>query len=85
MTKFCKDCKYYKRILGEPSSCLNKVAYISVVEGWVSYAYCLQERGVLESCGPEGRNFEPKKPLTPHPTSETIRARCYDWFKTFWK
>ena len=89
MTKFCKDCKHFCPRWQSPPSCTNAVIGTDIVYGTQEWRECSQER--LESlnnrCGPEGKNFEPRKPLTEPPTSETIETikAGYQRFKTFWK
>ena len=87
MTKFCKDCKYFCPRYHSPPSCTNAVIGTDIVYGTQEWRECSQERlGSLNNrCGPEGKNFEPKKPLTPAPTTEYAKTRSYSWFKTFWK
>ena len=86
MTKFCKDCKHYsQRFLAGKPVCMLVTEEVNLVYGYKLYQECSAARLAYNSCGPEGKNFEPKKPLTPPPTSETIKTRSYDWFKTFWK
>lgn len=86
MTNFCKDCKYFCPGWDSPPSCVNAVTGTDVVYGTQEWRDCSQERSesLGNRCGPEGKNFEPKKPLTKPPTSETIKAG-YQRFKTFWK
>ena len=56
-----------------------------MVTGEYYFQYCHDMRSSFGMCKSEGVFFEPKKQLTPPPTSETIKTRSYDWFKTFWK
>jgi len=86
MTKFCKDCKYYKcSNFDHPRCCNDNSLQPNLVSGEYYFQYCHDMRSGIGMCKSEAIFFEPKKPLTPPPTSETIRARCYNWFKTFWK
>lgn len=84
MTKFCKDCKYYNSFPDAPY-CSHELSKgkPDMVSGVYFYKTCGSMR-VLR-CGEKAQYFEPKKQLTPPPTSETIKTRSYDWFKTFWK
>lgn len=87
MTKFCKDCKHYKDHRGYPL-CLHTSGqtHPNLVTGDFYYSSCKDHRRAIAGCCTEQAIFfEPKKPLTPPPTSETIKTRSYDWFKTFWK
>lgn len=86
MTKFCKDCKHKVFAFTNPE-CKLEVVDVNLVYGFQNYLECSQARMEYGSCGPEGKNFEPKKPLTEPPTSETIETikAGYQRFKTFWK
>jgi len=86
MTKFCKDCKYYKDNRGY-ALCLHTSSqtHPNLVTGDFYYSSCNDQRFAFGRCTEQAIFFEPKKPLIPPPTSETIRARGYNWFKTFWK
>jgi hypothetical protein len=83
MTNFCKDCKHKASTLTTPV-CKLEVTEVDYVYGFERYLECSQARMKYGSCGPEGKNFEPKHELTPPPTSETIKAG-YQRFITFWK
>jgi len=85
MTKFCKDCKYFIQRFRSPPSCIKAIVGVDVVYGNEEWRECSNERLDHNPCGPDGKNFEPKKPLTPPPTTEKIKTRSYEWFKTFWK
>lgn len=84
MTKFCKDCKHKVSTFTNPE-CKLEVTEVNYVYGFENYLKCSQTRMPHGSCGPEGKNFEPKKPLTPLLTTEYVKTRSYSWFKTFWK
>ncbi len=84
MTKFCKDCKYYTCSNFDHPRC-NSQSQPNMVTGEYYFQYCHDMRSSFGMCKSEGVFFEPKKQLTPPPTSETIKTRSYDWFKTFWK
>ena len=84
MTKFCKDCKHKVFAFTNPQCKLEGVD-VNLVYGFQNYLECSQARMKYSSCGPEGKNFEPKKPLTPLLTTEYVKTRSYSWFKTFWK
>ena len=83
MTKFCKDCKHKVSTFTNPE-CKLEVTEVNYVYGFENHLECSQARLKYSSCGPEGKNFEPKKPLTNPPTFETIKS-SYQRFKTFWK
>lgn len=85
MTKFCKDCKYFCPRWNAPPSCMNAVTGVDLVHGSLQWRECAQERMDHNPCGSAGTLFEPKKPLTPPPTTERIKTRSYEWSKTFWK
>lgn len=71
MNKFCKDCKYFKRpsfLFMEGSGearCMHPSSTqtdIDIVIGKItkSYRRCHYARMINESCGPEGKLWEPK-------------------------
>lgn len=84
MTKFCKDCKHKVSTFTNPK-CKLEITEVNYVYGFENYLKCSQARMEYGSCGPEGKNFESKKPLTPLLTTEYVKTRSYSWFKTFWK
>ena len=89
MTKFCKDCKYYKDHRGYAAAvCLHTSSQTSpiLVTGEFYYSSCKDQRRTIAGCCTEQAIFfEPKKPLTPPPTTEYVKTRSSSWFKTFWR
>lgn len=85
MTKLCRNCKYFIEQYNSEPVCKNAVASVDPVWGAIKLRECHQERMDHNPCGSSGAMFELKNPLTPPPTTETIKTRGYSWFKTFWK
>lgn len=73
MTKFCKDCKYYKKGIFDDygmARCLNsqyaklpeydRVSGKQLTNGW-NYCDLLRKYDYADRCSPAGRGFEPKR------------------------
>jgi len=86
MTKFCKDCKYYKDHRGYPL-CLHTSSQTppNLVTGDFYYSSCNDMRFAFGRCTEQAIFFEPKKPLTPPPTTEYVKTRSSNWFTIFWE
>lgn len=67
-TKFCRDCRYVKRdilerIFGDYglARCAHPSQPVHPVTGRRIQTMCSYERFPGYSCGPEGKNWEPKQ------------------------
>ena len=63
MSKFCVDCSFRRRTFQHYYGCINyqvRASYASAVHGVPDVVSCFQARGA-GVCGPEGKEFFPKK------------------------
>ena len=68
MTVVCKECKHFRSGFGQSDylAYCGKAFTVEPVTGRKEYEYCNRERNIYlcknndTSCGPEGKNFEPK-------------------------
>lgn len=69
MPKYCVDCKHYSRMAfatEDFAKCLvsvrdEEVNLVTGIKPPKRYGYCDFERQATYTCGPDGKNFEPKE------------------------